>query len=111
MLPTKIKAKTRFQRVFNSLGGKAVAVPGELLGYWEAHQRYGKIPWSELFKPSIQLCKTGARVNKYLADSLAKKISRIRAEPTLSEILINPRTNFTWTVGILTALFYFCLYF
>ncbi|XP_043527261.1 glutathione hydrolase 1 proenzyme-like isoform X3 [Frieseomelitta varia] len=80
-------------------GGLAVAVPGELLGYWEAHQKYGKLNWSTLFEPTIALCDTGSRVNKYLASYLANYESSIKAEKSLAEILINPKTNSTWKVG------------
>ncbi|KAK1116636.1 hypothetical protein K0M31_018254 [Melipona bicolor] len=80
-------------------GGLAVAVPGELLGYWEAHQKYGKLSWSTLFEPTITLCATGSRVNKYLASYLVNYESSIRAEKSLAEILINPETNATWKVG------------
>ncbi|KZC06406.1 PREDICTED: gamma-glutamyltranspeptidase 1-like [Dufourea novaeangliae] len=80
-------------------GGLAIAVPGELRGYWEAHQKYGKLPWSELFEPTISLCATGSRVNNYLATYLSNKESMIRAESSLAEILINPATNAPWKVG------------
>ncbi|XP_017792145.1 PREDICTED: gamma-glutamyltranspeptidase 1-like [Habropoda laboriosa] len=79
-------------------GGLAIAVPGELLGYWEAHQRYGKLPWSDLFQPTISLCTTGSRVTKYLSSYLISKEPLIKAEKSLAEILINPVTNATWKV-------------
>ncbi|XP_017755254.1 PREDICTED: gamma-glutamyltranspeptidase 1-like [Eufriesea mexicana] len=79
-------------------GGLAVAVPGELLGYWEAHQKYGKLQWSDLFEPTISLCATGSRVTKYLASYLISKEPLIRMQKSLAEILINPITNATWKV-------------
>ncbi|CAL7949448.1 unnamed protein product [Xylocopa violacea] len=80
-------------------GGLAVAVPGELLGYQEAHKKYGKLSWSELFEPTISLCQTGSRVTDYLASYLTSKERLIRAEKSLAEILINPVTNTTWKTG------------
>ena len=77
-----------------------MAVPGALKGYWEAHQKYGKLPWSRLFKPAINLCKNGFLVSDYLAKVLASQVSRIHAEPTMAEFLIDPTTNSTWMVGI-----------
>ncbi|XP_011636306.1 glutathione hydrolase 1 proenzyme-like [Pogonomyrmex barbatus] len=80
-------------------GGLAVAVPGELMGYWMAHQRYGKLKWAELFEPAIELCKNGSRVNDYLAAYLLEKEPVIKNESSLAEILINPATNRTWIAG------------
>lgn len=75
-------------------------MPGELLGYWEAHKKYGKLEWIELFKPSIALAEKGCLVNRYLANSLKGKESFIRNEPTLAEILINKETGEVYTVSI-----------
>ena len=35
-------------------GGKAVAVPLELLGLRRAWERHGKLPWKSLLEPSIR---------------------------------------------------------
>ncbi|XP_012526690.1 glutathione hydrolase 1 proenzyme [Monomorium pharaonis] len=80
-------------------GGLAVAVPGELMGYWEAYNKYGKLPWAELFEPAIKLCETGALINNYLAAYLVEKEPMIKNESSLAEILINPDTNKTWVAG------------
>lgn len=68
-------------------------MPGELLGYWEAHQKFGKLNWKDLFQPTIKLCQTGSRINSYLSGYIKSKEHLIRAQPTLSEILIDTRTN------------------
>ncbi|XP_011505859.1 PREDICTED: gamma-glutamyltranspeptidase 1-like [Ceratosolen solmsi marchali] len=80
-------------------GGLSIAVPGELMGYWEVHQKYGKLPWRDLFQPSIELCRTGSIVTKYLEDSLQNQEHFIRSEKTLADILINPKTNRLYAEG------------
>ena len=65
------------------LGGLAVAVPGELAGYWQAHQMYGKLPWSRLILPSVILAEMGVAVNRHLANALKQKSAEIKAEPSM----------------------------
>ncbi|XP_063705472.1 glutathione hydrolase 1 proenzyme-like [Culicoides brevitarsis] len=83
----------------SSQGGLAVAVPGELKGYWEAHRKYGKLPWKQILEPTIKLCKEGHVVSKTLAEALKSREKRILAEPTMSEIFIDPKTGKTWVEG------------
>lgn len=44
-----------FKNCSKTKGGCAIAVPGEIKGYWKAHQMFGKLEWSELFKPAIEM--------------------------------------------------------
>lgn len=80
-------------------GAKAGGVPGELLGYWNLHQKYGRLPWKQLFTPTIELCKNGHYVSVYLNSALKKNEQRILNEPSMSEIFINPDTNAVWKTG------------
>jgi gamma-glutamyltranspeptidase/glutathione hydrolase len=41
-------------------GPAAVAVPGTALGLWEAHRRFGSLPWAELLVPAARLAREGA---------------------------------------------------
>lgn len=70
------------------------------MGYWEAHQKYGRLNWSDLFEPAIELCAKGSIVNDYLASYLRSAEPMIQKEITLAEILIDPATNKTWVVSI-----------
>src|SRR5215471_180126 len=42
------------QQVFYT-GPMSVAVPGAALGLWEAHSRWGSLPWAELLVPATRL--------------------------------------------------------
>ncbi|XP_037041227.1 scoloptoxin SSD14-like isoform X2 [Bradysia coprophila] len=80
-------------------GIRSVAVPGELKGLWELHQRYGKLPWRTLIQPTIDLCRNGHYVSKYFADVLQLLDTDIRNDTGLSEVFLNPETNSVWKAG------------
>jgi gamma-glutamyltranspeptidase/glutathione hydrolase len=44
------------------VGARAVGVPGTVMGLWEAHQKFGKLPWSELLTPAIGYAQNGFKV-------------------------------------------------
>ena len=64
-------------------GGLLVAVPGELAGYWAAHQAYGRLPWSRLVLPAAQLAADGIKVNRHMASKLALQADLFEAEPSM----------------------------
>lgn len=47
-------------------GALAVAVPGEVAGLYHLHQKYGKLPWASLVKPSIELARNGFVISDIL---------------------------------------------
>jgi gamma-glutamyltranspeptidase/glutathione hydrolase/leukotriene-C4 hydrolase len=54
----------------HSKGPFSIAIPGFLKGLLEIHERHGKLPWSELIDPSIELCQNGILLTMHLYDSL-----------------------------------------
>ena len=45
-------------------GPMSVAVPGTVLGLWEAHARWGTVPWAELLAPAARLAGDGVVLNE-----------------------------------------------
>lgn len=80
-------------------GAPAAAVPGEILGYWEMHQKFGKLDWNLLIEPSISLAKNGFTVSSHMAMAMKSNEKRIKNEPTMKEILVNPETGEVWNEG------------
>ncbi len=52
--------------------GLSVGVPGALAALALAHDKYGKLPWAELFEPAIALARDGFPISPRLAQMLAE---------------------------------------
>ncbi len=53
-------------------GGKSVGVPGNIALMKLAHDKWGRLPWADLFQPAIRLARDGFTVSKPLAAALKR---------------------------------------
>jgi gamma-glutamyltranspeptidase/glutathione hydrolase len=51
-------------------GGYSVGVPGNLRMAWDAHQKWGKLPWADLFGPAIRYAEGGFQLGERTATAL-----------------------------------------
>ncbi|KAJ4769097.1 Gamma-glutamyltranspeptidase [Rhynchospora pubera] len=68
------------------LGALSAGVPGELAGLHAIWIRYGRLPWRDLFLPSIKLARDGFAIAPYLAQAIKSKETMILADPGLREV-------------------------
>ncbi|MQA90658.1 MAG: gamma-glutamyltransferase [Gemmatimonas sp.] len=68
-------------------GHLAAGVPGSVAGMWEAHQRFGSLPWAELVQPAINLA-LGMVVHDRLAGSLRSYAERLERNPAAAAVLL-----------------------
>lgn len=70
----------------NKTQGETILVPGVVKGLWEAHQRFGRLPWKDLFQPAIKLARNGFRIHGALAKAIEKKNDFIDSNLGLREL-------------------------
>jgi gamma-glutamyltranspeptidase / glutathione hydrolase len=58
------------------ISGLSVGIPGNLALAAKAHEKYGKLPWADLFDPAITLAREGFLVNRRLHASLSGRQNR-----------------------------------
>jgi gamma-glutamyltranspeptidase/glutathione hydrolase len=69
------------------VGHLAAGVPGSVAGMWEAHKRFGSLPWAELVQPAINLAE-GIVVHARLARSLQSNAADLRRFPATAAIFL-----------------------
>nr|XP_024095571.2 glutathione hydrolase 5 proenzyme isoform X2 [Pongo abelii] len=71
-------------------GAQWIGVPGELRGYAEAHRRHGRLPWAQLFQPTIALLRGGHVVSPVLSRFLHNSFLRPSLQAsTLRQLFFN----------------------
>ncbi|PML49271.1 gamma-glutamyltransferase [Vibrio lentus] len=71
------------------LGPRSVAVPGTLRLLYSTHQEYGKLPWSELVQPAIELASKGYSMNSYTYDIVVREQERLIEDPEIKALYWN----------------------
>ena len=71
------------------IGVASIAIPGEILGYFEARKRFGNpnLSMEKIMKETINLCKRGITVSRSLAKNLKKTEQDVRNDVGLRYVL------------------------
>ena len=71
----------------STVGHLAAGVPGSVAGLWEAHRRFGVLPWADVVQPSIDLAN-GFEVTVRLVSTLDAAQNGIRAFPASARVFL-----------------------
>jgi len=69
-------------------GHLASGVPGAVAGLWEAHRRYGSLPWRDLVEPAVRLAEDGFVIDEAFAAALAAEAERLRRFPASAALFL-----------------------
>jgi len=74
--------------------GRATLVPGFMKGVEAGHQRFGKVPFTDLFEPSIKLAEEGIPFNAGLVENLTFRTNVVSRRPETKAVFTKPDGNF-----------------
>ena len=69
-------------------GIHAVTVPGCVEGWERLHQKFGRLPWAELFRPAMYYASRGFPVTEMIHDSWASYRSKLAADANARGIFL-----------------------
>jgi gamma-glutamyltranspeptidase/glutathione hydrolase len=70
------------------IGALAAGVPGSVAGLFEAHRRFGHLPWRDVVAPAIALAKDGHVVDSIRAERVAQSALRLRRFATSRDLFL-----------------------
>lgn len=77
-----------------SHGSLSVTVPGAVAGWFEMHQKYGKLPMEKVLAPAIAYANDGAPVSPFIAKGWAANFKRFEQMTGVIEELDNARKTY-----------------
>jgi len=72
----------------NTVGPKSVAVPGNLLAWCEALDRFGSLSLADVMQPAIRLAERGFLVTPYLSECAAEAGADLARDPAIAALFL-----------------------
>lgn len=88
-----LKARLGERERIPSHGSLAVTVPGAVDGWFELHQRFGRLPMAEILAPAIRYAREGTAVPPLIAYHWAANFERFEQSSDIEE-RVNARQTF-----------------
>jgi gamma-glutamyltranspeptidase/glutathione hydrolase len=71
-------------------GHLSVGVPGTVAGLFEAHRRFGRLPWKDLVAPAVRLARDGHTLDGVRSRQIAREAERLARFPaSRAQFLVN----------------------
>jgi len=81
-------------------GAVTVSVPGAVDGWWTLHQRYGRLPWRDLFAPAIAYAEEGVPFPEVVSFYMRRGLANFARRASEIEETANARATFGEGPGI-----------
>ncbi len=75
------------------VGHLAVGVPGTVAGFWEAHQRFGTLPWRDLVMPAVRIAEEGFEVPEKLGGGMLTRLERYEGKTNFADYFGDMQTG------------------
>ncbi len=69
---------------------KGVAIPGTVAGLWEAHRRFGSLPWGTLIAPAIAMAEQGVILSDDEAQAQSAQRKLMADDPAAMAMFFKP---------------------
>jgi len=69
-------------------GIHSVTVPGAVRGWWVLHERYGKLPWKDLFAPAIAFAEQGYPVHEGMVEIWTTQVRGLKGNPEAARVFL-----------------------
>ena len=69
---------------------KGVAIPGTVAGLWEAHRRFGSLPWGTLIAPAIAMAEQGVALSDDEAQAQSAQRKLMADDPAAMAMFFKP---------------------
>jgi gamma-glutamyltranspeptidase/glutathione hydrolase len=80
--------KTHGYSSMPATGIHTVSVPGAVAGWYAMHQRFGRLPWRDLFQPAIYYARNGFPVTEIIQWDWENRESKLRSDDNARRVYL-----------------------